>query len=278
MKIGNMIHFAEREKLEKYFEQLVFFGFDNCQLGSWNPKDWTDENAKMVKDLCEKYGVTISAFWCGWSGPVVWDFYDGQLTLGLVPPEYRAMRVKELCDGADWAKKLGVTDVITHMGFIPENPNDPQFAPFCIAVRSVAGHLKKNDQWLLFETGQETPVTMMRCFEKVNMDNLGINLDTANLILYGRANPVDALDVFGKYVRNIHAKDGFYPTNGHSLGAETRVGDGKVDFKALFKKLKELEYDGYVTIEREIWNEQQQPDIIHARDYLTEIINEVYGG
>lgn len=278
MKIGNMIHFAEREKLEKYFEQLVFFGFDNCQLGSWNPKDWTDENAEMVKELCEKYGVTISAFWCGWSGPVVWDFYDGQLTLGLVPPEYRAMRVKELCDGADWAKKLGVTDVITHMGFIPENPNDPQFAPFCVAVRSVAVHLKKNEQWLLFETGQETPVTMMRCFEKVNMDNLGINLDTANLILYGRANPVDALDVFGKYVRNIHAKDGFYPTNGHSLGHEVRLGDGKVDFKALFKKLKELEYDGYVTIEREIWNEQQQPDIIHARDYLTEIINEVYGG
>ena len=272
MKIGNMIHFAEREKLEKYFEQLVFFGFDNCQLGSWNPKDWTDENAEMVKELCEKYNVTISAFWCGWSGPVIWDFYDGQLTLGLVPPEYRAMRVKELCDGADWAKKLGVTDVITHMGFIPENPNDPQFAPFCVAVRSVAGHLKKNDQWLLFETGQETPVTMMRCFEKVNMDNLGINLDTANLILYGRANPVDALDVFGKYVRNIHAKDGFYPTNGHSLGHEVRLGDGKVDFKALFKKLKELEYDGYVTIEREIWNEQQQPDIIHARDYLTEII------
>ncbi len=278
MKIGNVIHFAEREKLEKYFEQLVFFGFDNCQLGSWNPKDWTDENAQMVKELCEKYGVTISAFWCGWSGPVVWDFYDGQLTLGLVPPEYRQMRVEQLCAGADWAKKLGVTDVITHMGFIPENPNDPQFAPFCMAVRTVAGHLKKNDQWLLFETGQETPVTMMRCFEKVNMDNLGINLDTANLILYGRANPVDALDVFGKYVRNIHAKDGFYPTNGHSLGREVRLGDGKVDFKALFVKLKELEYDGYVTIEREIWNEQQQPDIIHARDYLTQIINEVYGG
>jgi len=278
VKIGNMIHFAERETLEKYFKQLLEFGFDNCQLGSWNPKDWTDENADMVKELCEKYGITISAFWCGWGGPVVWDFYDGQLTLGLVPPEYRAMRVGQLCDGADWAKKLGVTDVITHMGFIPENPNDPQFAPFCIAVRTVAAHLKKNGQWLLFETGQETPVTMLRCFEKVNMDNLGINLDTANLILYGRANPVDALDVFGKYVRNIHAKDGFYPTNGHSLGREVRIGDGKVDFKALFKKLKELEYDGYITIEREIWNEQQQPDIIHARDYLTQIINEVYGG
>ena len=93
---------------------------------------------------------------------------------------------------------------------------------------------------------------MLRCFEKVGMDNLGVNLDTANVILYGKANPVDALDVFGKYVMNIHAKDGLYPTNGHDLGREVRIGDGKVDFQALFKKLHELGYDSYVTIEREI--------------------------
>lgn len=278
MKIGNVINLAEKETLEKYFEQLITFGFDNCQLCSWNPKDWTDENADMVKELCEKYSITISAFWCGWSGPIVWDFYDGQLTLGLVPPEYRAMRVEQLCAGADWAKKLGVTDVITHMGFIPENPNDPNFTPFCVAVRTVAQHLKENGQYLLFETGQETPVTMLRCFEKVGMDNLGVNLDTANVILYGRANPVDALDVFGKYVRNIHAKDGFYPTNGHDLGAETRIGDGKVDFRALFKKLHELGYNSYVTIEREIEGEQQIADIEHAKKYLGDIIDEIYGG
>ena len=174
--------------------------------------------------------------------------------------------------------KLGVKNVVTHMGFIPENPNDPQFAPFCVAVRQVAEHLKKNGQYLLFETGQETPVTMLRCFEKVGMDNLGVNLDTANVILYGKANPVDALDVFGKYVRNIHAKDGLYPTNGHDLGREVRIGDGKVDFEALFKKLHELEYDSYVTIEREIEGEQQTEDIRHAKKYLENIINEVYGG
>ncbi|MBO5908301.1 MAG: sugar phosphate isomerase/epimerase, partial [Clostridia bacterium] len=132
--------------------------------------------------------------------------------------------------------------------------------------------------YLLFETGQETPVTMLRCFEKVGCDNLGINLDTANLILYGRANPVDALDVFGKYVRNIHAKDGFYPTNGHDLGEEVRLGDGKVDFKAFFAKLKELGYDSYVTIEREIWGEEQEADIMYARDYINNILKEVYGG
>jgi alpha-mannosidase len=86
------------------------------------------------------------------------------LTLGLVPVEYRYARVKNLCDGADFAKKLGITDVVTHMGFIPENPYDPNFPGFCRAVRVVAEHLKRNEQYLLFETGQETPVTLLRCF------------------------------------------------------------------------------------------------------------------
>ena len=278
MKIGVCVNFNEIEGMSKKFQNLKAEGFDNCQLISWKPELWTDDNLEILKNLTEENGVTISAFWCGWEGPCVWNFYDGQITLGLVPPEYRTMRIKNLCDGADFAKKLGVTNVVTHMGFIPENPNDPQFAPFCVAVRQVAEHLKKNGQYLLFETGQETPVTMLRCFEKVGMDNLGVNLDTANVILYGKANPVDALDVFGKYVRNIHAKDGLYPTNGHDLGREVRIGDCKVDFEALFKKLHELEYDSYVTIEREIEGEQQTEDIRHAKKYLENIINEVYGG
>ncbi len=278
MKLGTVVKLTTLEEIEKKFQDLLDYGFAQCQLDTWDPASWTDEMAEGINALTEKYGITISGLWCGWEGPAIWDFYDGQLTLGLVPADYRAMRIKNLCDGADFAKKLGVTDVITHMGFIPENPNDPNFNTFCVAVRAVAEHLKKNDQFLLFETGQETPVTMLRCFEKVGTDNLGINLDTANLILYGRANPVDALDVFGKYVRNLHAKDGVYPTNGHDLGKEVRLGDGKVDFHALIRKLKELNYDSWMTIEREILGDQQNVDIVHARDYLTEIINEVYGG
>ena len=278
MKIGVCVNFNKIDDMSKKFKNLKAEGFDNWQLISWKPELWTDKNLEIIKNLTEENGITISAFWCGWEGPCVWNFYDGQITLGLVPPEYRTMRIKNLCDGADFAHRLGVKNVVTHMGFIPENPNDTQFAPFCVAVRQVAEHLKKNGQYLLFETGQETPVTMLRCFEKVGCDNLGVNLDTANVILYGKANPVDALDVFGKYVMNIHAKDGLYPTNGHDLGREVRIGDGKVDFKALFKRLHELKYDSYVTIEREIEGEQQTEDIRYAKKYLESIINEVYGG
>ena len=277
MKIGTCVRFRSVSALEEQLSLLQKYGFTTCQLLAWEPELWTDENAAVINELFPKYGVTISAFWCGWEGPKVWDFYDGQLTLGLVPPDYRQMRIKNLCDGADFAKKLGITDIVTHMGFIPENPYDPNFASFCVAVRVVANHLKANGQFLLFETGQETPVTMLRCFETVGTDNLGVNLDTANLILYGKANPVDSLDVFGKYVRNLHAKDGFYPTDGHHLGREVRVGQGKVDFPAFFRRLKELDYDSHVTIEYELAGDDRLDIILETRDYLQQIIDKVYG-
>ena len=272
MEIGVLVNFRLGDDMEEKFANLHKNGFHSCQLACWVPSLWSDENAALIRSLTEKYDITISAFWCGWEGPKVWNFIDGPISLGLVPPEYRAMRVKNLCDGADFAKKLGVTDVVTHMGFIPEDPNDPLFPGFCLAVRTVAKHLKENGQYLLFETGQETPVAMLRCFEKVGTDNLAVNLDTANLILYGKANPVDSLDVFGKFVRNVHAKDGCYPVNGHDLGVETPIGQGKVDFVAFLRKLKALGYDGPITIEREIKGEQQLIDILAAKTYLEDAI------
>ncbi len=278
MKVGVCVHLdflGGIENLSKKFQRLTEQGFDNCQLISWMPENWNDANTEEILHCCELYGITISAFWCGWEGPTAWNFYEGQLTLGLVPPEYREMRIKNLCDGADFAKKLGVKNVVTHMGFIPENPNDPQFIPFCDAVRRVAKHLKENGQYLLFETGQETPVTMLRCFETVDMDNLRVNLDTANLILYGKANPVDALDTFGSYIANLHAKDGLYPTDGHKLGKEVPIGQGKVDFPKLLRRLKELGYDGFVTIEREGGDEKQEKQIGEAKLYLENIIKEL---
>lgn len=180
--------------------------------------------------------------------------------------------MQDLTDGADFAESLGITDVVTHMGFVPENPYDALYPGFVAAVRSVAAHLQANGQYLLFETGQETPVTLLRLFEDVGLPNLAVNLDPANLILYGKANPVDALDVIGKYVRGIHGKDGCYPTNGHDLGLETPMGQGKVDFPALLKGLHALGYDGCITIEREIEGDQQTADILAARDMLRSIL------
>ena len=161
-----------------------------------------------------------------------------------------------------------------HVGYIPENPNDPTYNGLVIAVRYIANHCKNNGQYFLFETGQETPITLLRTIEDSGCDNLGVNLDTANLILYGKANPVDALDVIGKYVRGTHMKDGLYPTTGRNIGKEVPMGQGKVDFKALVKRLKEIGYEGPLTIEREISGPKQIEDIRMAKALLEDCLNE----
>ena len=93
--------------------------------------------------------------------------------------------------------------------------------------------------------------------------------------MYGKANPVDALDVFGKYVMEVHGKDGVYPTSGNDLGDEKKIGDGKVDFKALLATLKSLGYNGNIIIEREISGDAQIKDILHAKQYFERILEEI---
>ncbi len=135
-----------------------------------------------------------------------------------------------LMSGADFTAQIGVPDIITHVGFIPENPNEPEYRSLVSALRYLVQYCQGGGLHFLFETGQETPVTLLRTIEDIGLPNVGINLDPANLILYGKANPVDALDVFGKYVRGVHAKDGLYPTTEASLGQEVPLGHGKVNF------------------------------------------------
>ena len=270
MKLGVLVHLSS--DVDATFRQVADLGLDSCQLACWDEGKMTDDMAKAIKSATKKYNVEISAFWCGWSGPAIWDFYAGPHTLGIVPEAYREMRCAELKNGADFAARLGVRDVITHLGFIPEIPLSKEFSDVTLAVRDIALHLKKNEQRFLFETGQETPVTLKRLISDVGTGNLGINLDPANLIMYGKANPIDALDVFGEYVMGVHAKDGKYPTSSRRLGAETRIGEGKVNFPEFIKKLHEVGYDGPLSIEREISGEQQRADILESISYLNNII------
>lgn len=272
-KLGILISFLKNTNIEEEFTKAIDMQLTCCQLCCWDPTLYTEENAQKIKAAAKKTGMEITALWAGWTGPSEWNFYGGPATLGLVPTAYRSHRLKELFQASDFAELIEVTDIITHVGFLPENPLDPDFNGVIAALRSLACYMKEKRQYFLFETGQETPVTMLRAIEEIGTDNLGVNFDTANLILYGKANSADALDIFGKYVRNTHCKDGNYPTCGKDLGQEVPLGEGKANFPAIVHKLKELGYAGPLIIEREISGPQQIKDIERARDILQGILS-----
>ena len=232
--------------VKENIRKVAEMGFSHCQLKCWNSAFLTPDYAEEVKSACEEYGVTVT--------------------------EYRAERTRMLLKGSDFAKLIGVTDVVTHVGFLPENPLSTEYDEICTLLRFICTKLKAKEQYFLFETGQETPITLLRTIETIGTGNCGINLDPANLLLYGKANPVDAVGIFGKYVRGVHAKDGKYPTDGRHLGKEYPIGEGLVNFPRLIPALKEAGFDGSLTIEREISGDQQIKDIAAAKEYLEKLI------
>lgn len=249
-----------------------FLSLDNY-IGKFTPA-----LAKQFGDLLDKYQVIATTAEVVYPQPLKWNFIEGPATIGVVPREYRQARVDALKQTSDFAKMLGIGRIQTHCGFIPEDPKDALYGESVTAIRQLTEHCAANGQSFLMETGQETPTTMLRMIRDVNHPALGVGLDTANLILYGKANPVDALKVLGPYVQAMHAKDGKWPTDPAKLGQEVLIGEGDVDFTAVFKQLQALGYKGAVTIERETSGPQQIADVKAEKLYLERVLNQVRQG
>jgi L-ribulose-5-phosphate 3-epimerase len=260
---------AVKRDPESALEKVDRLGLPTCEILT---EDFDDAMADRLVRGLQSYGIKATALFSLGPGRMVWDFYEGPLTIGLVPRETRWARIKSLKRASDFAKRCGIPAVHTHCGFIPENPSEALYKETVIAIREVAGHCKSNGQIFLYHTGQETPVTLLRTIEDVGLGNQAVGLDTANFVLYGKANPVDALDVLGPRVRAMHAKDGFYPTDPRKLGREVPIGQGRVDFRTFFQRLRELGYAGAVTIEREISGPQQIEDVRQSAIYLHKLM------
>jgi sugar phosphate isomerase/epimerase len=224
----------------------------------------TAETARSFLDRCNAAGITITCMFGGFEGESYADIPTVQRTVGLVPPETRAARTRELKEIADFAKLMGIQVVGLHIGFVPHDTADPLFKQVVAVAQEVCDHLKKNGQNLHLETGQETADALLQFIHTVGRDNLFINFDPANMILYGTGNPIDALKKVGKYVRSVHCKDGKWAKNpGKEWGAEVPLGEGDVGMETYLRTLKEIGYTGPLTIEREIAHDpvRQKADI-----------------
>jgi len=262
--------FPDPEKKIALVRQLgiptCFLSLDNY-LGKYTPA-----LAATMRDALDKHQVIATTAEVVQPLPLKWNFLEGPSTIGVVPRAYRAARIDALKQTSDFAKLLGIQQIQTHCGFIPENPKDELYEETVQAIRELTLHCAGNGQSFLMETGQETPTTMLRVIRDINHPALGVGLDTANLILYGKANPVDAVKILGPYVRAMHAKDGRWPTDPSALGQEVVIGKGEVDFAKVFRGLKAAGYKGAVSIERETSGPQQVEDVRQEKVYLEHIL------
>ena len=267
MRLGLIIHIGNDP--DAAMAKVKDLGLPTAQVFV---SEFTPGLEQRLRQALDKHGIEATALVVGGPGKEVWNFYQGPLTIGLVPRETRSARIAHIKKASDFARQCGISAVQTHCGFIPENPNDPIYKETVEAAREVATYCKRNGQMFRYETGQETPITLVRTIRDVGTDNQAVNFDLANLILYGKANPVDAVELLGPYVQGIHAKDGLWPTNPRELGKEVPIGKGKVDFPRIIARLKELNYRGAVTIEREISGPKQIEDVRAAKTYLENLI------
>ena len=244
-------------------------GLPTAHLECW---DFSPAMATRLGSALARYEVEATVLYSSGPGEEKYDLVEGPLVFGLVSSRYRRQRIDHLKRASDFAKQLGVPALFNQWGFIPEVPSDPLYEATVEAAREIARHCKGNGQMFLNETGQETPITLLRTIQDTGMDNVGVILDAANLVLYGKGNPVDALDVIGKYVRGVHAKGGFYPTDARYIGKQVPAGQGRVDWPRIIHRLKELGYTGTVTIEPVTSGADVDREILSDKAYLEKLL------
>lgn len=249
-------------------------GVPTIQLHAPSKEVRTKEHADAFLQRLAACGIRTTAVFGGFEGESYADIPTVVKTVGLVPLETRQDRLAEMKEIADFAKLLGVSVVALHLGFVPHDVIDPQYAGIVAVTQELCDHCQKLGQNVHLETGQETADDLLRFIAGVGRDNLFINFDPANMILYGTGDPIEALKKVGQYVRSIHCKDGKWAAEpGREWGQETPLGAGDVGMENYLRTLQEIGYRGPLTIEREIPQEpdRQKAEIGSAVKLLTDL-------
>ncbi len=256
-------------------EVVQELGIPTIHLHAPSQASRTVERGEDFLRRLEQAGVTITVVFGGFMGESYADIPTVSKTVGLVPPETRAARVQEFKEIADFSHDvLGVSVVGMHLGFIPHDASDDLYQQVLAVTQDICDHVKRNGQALHLETGQETAEALLQFIADVGRDNLFINFDPANMILYGTGEPIAALRQVGKYVRSVHCKDATWSDQpGKTWGAEVPLGTGSVGMENFLRALNEIGYTGPLTIEREIPQEpeRQKTEIGGALQLLTDL-------
>ena len=254
------------ETPEQLLDQLQAIGLSRLQIAldpiRENPAVWG-----KIGSACAAAGVTLVSGMFGTVGEDYSTLDSIRRTGGLVPDATWPENWKNIQADAALAERLGLKLVTFHAGFLPHDPKESSHPVLLDRMRQVARLFAARQIRLALETGQETAATLRDFLQQLERENVGVNFDPANMILYDKVNPIEALRTLGPWLLQCHIKDALKTRRRDTWGEEVVVGKGEVDWHLFFQVLAELQFAGFCSIEREAGNHRIQ-DIRAARQYV----------
>ena len=236
-------------------------GFDGIQVyattGEFSPEALSEADIEKCRKHLADNNLAISAL-CG-------DMGGHGFEIAADNPE-RIEKTKKIID---LAKKLGTSVVTTHIGVIPADKSAEKYQVMLDALTACGEYAKSQGVTLAIETGPEM-ADVLYGFVTAAGDGVGVNLDPANFVMVTGQDPAAAVRLLGKKIVHTHLKDGkmlkktdpliiynhfaeggIEALNVADFFIETPVGEGDVNWEDYMSALREIGYDGYLTIERE---------------------------
>jgi sugar phosphate isomerase/epimerase len=178
---------------------------------------------------------------------------------GFGPKALRHERLERLRWALDRTRRLGLTDLMLHAGFLPE-PGSADRRDFLDTLARAGDLAAEAGVTLAFETGQERAELLRRTLDELAMPSLKINFDPANMLLYDMGDPIEAVRLLGPDIRSVHVKDARRPRVKGQWGEEVPLGQGEVGIPEFVQALRDVGYRGPLCVEREVGD---QPARVH---------------
>lgn len=239
-------------------------------LGDPHHASWEEDDETFIQRVGKSF-LQVSASMLAFPGEDYTTPQTIKKTGGFGDPELREERLELVDWGARKTRRLGLDIMSCHAGFIPE-PGDPGRTSFLDCLRKALDLAAAQDVVLAFETGQETALLLRETLDELNHPSAKVNFDPANMILYDKGDPIEAVKILGPDIVHVHVKDGEKPVQEGEWGAEVPLGQGQVGMEAYLDALDEIGYDGPLAIEREVGGQQERlRDVRSGADLLKKL-------
>ena len=250
---------------------LTRLGVDVVQIACGDPHHAAWAEGDAMPAAANAAGFRMTGAMLGFPGEDYTTPQTIQHSGGFGNPKDRAERLERLAWALDRTRALGLTDLMLHAGFIPE-PGDADRKAFLDTLGTVGQLAAEKGVTVAFETGQETAALLRRTLDDLKSPNLKVNFDPANMLLYDKDDPLQAVELLAPDIRTVHVKDANRPTVPGHWGEEVPLGKGQTDTRAFLLALKRVGYRGPLFIEREVGDQDQRfADIAHGVRFIREV-------